>query len=91
MQNTAQRLLGLWCSYLEDEEELLELLNYKKENHLDTSVICTAAREGGIEKYNPSTPEAPKIVKLLQVDLKAHYRDHKTKQDEYLLSKVKQT
>ena len=59
----------------------------RRKNHLDTSVICTAAREEGIEMYNTSTPEALKIVKLLQVDLKAHYRDHKTKQDEYLLSK----
>ena len=38
--------------------------------------------------YNTSTPEALKIVKQLQVDLKAHYRDHKTKRDKYLLNKA---
>ena len=37
--------------------------------------------------YNTSTPEALKILKQLQADLKVHYRDHKTKRDEYLLSK----
>ena len=36
--------------------------------------------------YNTSTPEALKIVKQLQVDLKEHYRNHKIKRDEYLLS-----
>ena len=54
--------------------------------HLDTTVICAAAREEGIEMYNTPTPEALKIVKQLQEDLKEHYRDHKTKRDEYLLS-----
>ena len=38
--------------------------------------------------YNTSTPEALKIVKHLQEDQKEHYRDHKTKRDEYLLSKA---
>ena len=55
---------------------------------MDTSVIFTAAREEGIEMYNISHLEALKIVKLLQVDLKAHYREQKTKRDEYLLSKA---
>ena len=27
-------------------------------------------------------------MKQLQVDLKAHYRDHKTKRDEYLFNKA---
>ena len=56
--------------------------------HLDTTVICAAAREEGIEMYNTPTLEAFKIVKQLQEDLKEHYRDHKTKRDEYLLSKA---
>ena len=60
----------------------------RRKKHLDTSVICTAAREEGIEMYNTSTTEALNILKQLQVDLKAHYRDHKTKRDEYLLSKA---
>ena len=38
--------------------------------------------------YNTSTPEALNILKQLQVDLKAHYHDYKTKRDEYLLSKT---
>ena len=63
----------------------------RKKNHLDTSAICTAAREKGIKMYNTSTLEALKIVKQLQADLKEHYRDHKTKRDEFLLSKAKQT
>ena len=52
---------------------------------MDTSVNWTAAREEGIKMYNTSTPEVLKIVKQLQVDLKAYYRDHKTKRDAYLL------
>ena len=60
----------------------------KRKKHLDTSVICTAAREEGIDMYHTSTPEALNILKQLQVDLKAHYHDHKTKRDESLLSKV---
>ena len=51
-------------------------------------MICTAAREEEIEMYNTSTPEALKIVKQLQEDLKEHYRDHKTKRDEYFRSKA---
>ena len=38
--------------------------------------------------YNTSTLDAVNILKQLQVDPKAHYRDHKTKQNEYLLSKA---
>ena len=60
----------------------------KRKLHLDTTVIYAAAREEGIEMYNTPTPEALKIVKQLQEDLKEHYRDHKTKRDEYLLSKA---
>ena len=60
----------------------------RRKLHLDTTVNYTAAREEGIEMYNMSTPEALKDVKQLQEDLKEHYRDHKTKRDEYLLSKT---
>ena len=38
--------------------------------------------------YNTPTPEALKIVQQLREDLKKHYQDHKTKRDEYLLSKA---
>ena len=38
--------------------------------------------------YDTTTPETLKIVKQIQEDLKEHYRDHKTKRDEYLLSKA---
>ena len=55
---------------------------------MDTTVICAAVREEGIEMYNTPTPEALEIVKQLQGDLKEHYRDHKTKRDEYFLSKA---
>ena len=55
---------------------------------MDTTVICTAAKEEGIDMFNTSTPEAIKIVQLLREDLKKHYRDHKTRRDEYLLSKA---
>ena len=34
-----------------------------REKHLDTSIICTPAREEGIEMYNTSTPEALNILK----------------------------
>ena len=54
---------------------------------MDTTVICTAAREEGIKMYNISTPEALKIAKQLQEYLKEHYCDHKIKRDEYLLNK----
>ena len=60
----------------------------RRKYHLDTTVICAAAREKGVEMYNTTTPEALKIVQQLQEDLKEHYRDHKTKRDEYLLSKA---
>ena len=59
----------------------------RRKHHLDTTIICVAAREMGVEIYNTSPPEALKIVKQLQEDLKEHYQDHKTKGDEYLLSK----
>ena len=60
----------------------------RRKNHLDTTVICTTAKEEGIEIYNTSTLEALKIMKQLQIDLNTHYCDHKTKQDEYLLRKA---
>ena len=88
MQNTAQRLLGLQRSHFENERELLGLLDFKKKKHLDTLVLCAAAMKEGIDRYNTTTPKAVEILKQLQVDLKAHYRDHQTKRDEYLLSKA---
>ena len=42
----------------------------------------------GIDMYNTPTSEAVTILKQIQVDLKAHYRDHLIKRDEYLLSKA---
>ena len=60
----------------------------RRKHHLDTTVIRTAAREEVIEMYNTSTPEALKILKQLQEDLQKYCRDHKTKLDEYLLSKA---
>ena len=38
--------------------------------------------------FNTSTPEAIKNVEKIQEDLKKHYRNHKTRRDEYLLSKA---
>ena len=66
----------------------MELLSCKKKPHLDTTVICAAARQEGIEMYNTPTPEALEIVKQLQEEMKENYRDHKTKRDGYLLSKA---
>ena len=60
----------------------------RRKHHLDTTVICAAAKEEGIDMYNTSTQEAIKIILQLQKDLKKHYQDHKTKRDEYLLSKA---
>ena len=60
----------------------------RRKLHLDTTVMCAAAREEGIEMCNTPTTEALKIVKKLREDLKEHYRDHKTKRDKYLLSKA---
>ena len=60
----------------------------RRKFHLDTTVICAAAKEEGIDMYNTTTPKAHKIVQQLEQDLKEHYQDHKTKRDEYLLSKV---
>ena len=48
----------------------------RRKLHLDTTVICTAAKEDRIDMFNTSTPEAIKILQLLQEDLKKHYRDH---------------
>ena len=38
--------------------------------------------------YNILTPEALRIVKQFQEDLKEHYQDHMIKQDKYLLGKT---
>ena len=64
------------------------ILIARRRKHLDTSIICAAAMKEGIDMYNTPTSEAITIVKQIQVDLKAHYRDHQTKQDKYLLSKA---
>ena len=55
---------------------------------MDTPVICTAAREEKVDTYNITTLKSLKIVQQLQGELKKHYHDHKTKRDEYLLSKA---
>ena len=60
----------------------------RRKHYLDTTVICTAAREEEIHMYNKQTSVATKIMKKLQEDLKEHYRDHNTQRDEYLLSKA---
>ena len=60
----------------------------RRKLYLDTTaVICTAAKAEGIDMFNSSTPEAIKVVKKLREELKKHYRNHKTRRDEYLLSK----
>ena len=64
------------------------ILIARRRKHLDTSIICAAAMKEGIDMYNTPTSEALTILKQIQVDLKAHYRDHQTKRDEYLLSKA---
>ena len=51
----------------------------RRKKHLDTSVLCAAAKKEGIDMYNTPTLEAANILKQIQVDLKAHYRDHQTK------------
>ena len=60
----------------------------RRRRQLDTSVICAAAREEEIEMYNTPTLEALDIVKQLREVMNEHYRDHKTKRDEYLLNKT---
>ena len=55
---------------------------------MDSTVICAAAREEGIEMYTTTIPEAFEIVKQLREDFKEHYCNPKTKRDEYLLSKA---
>ena len=52
------------------------------------TVICLVAKKEGVEMYTTHTQETLKIEQQLQEDLKKHYRDHKTKRDEYLLSKA---
>ena len=64
------------------------ILISRRKKHLDTSVLCAAAMREGIDMYNTSTPKAIEILKQIQVDLKAHYRDHRIIRDEYLLSKA---
>ena len=68
---------AFWCYLLK-----------RRKRHLDTTVICAVTKQEGIDMYNTSTLEALKIIQQLQKDLKTHYRDHKTKRDEYLLSKA---
>ena len=80
-------LLGLWRSHIEDEKAFWCYLIARRKYHLDTTIICAAAREEGVEMYNTTTLEAFKIVQQLWEYLKKHYQDHKTKRDEYLLSK----
>ena len=67
----------LWCYLLK-----------RRKLHLDTTVICTAAKAEGINMFNSSTPDAIKVVENLREELKKHYRNHKTRRDEYLLSKA---
>ena len=55
---------------------------------MDTTVICTAVKEEGIDRFNTPTPKEIKIVQLLREELKKYYCDHKTRRDEYLLSKA---
>ena len=74
--HTLKMTKAFWCYLLK-----------RRKLHLDTTVICIAAKEEGIDMFNKSTPEANKIVQLLWEDLKKHYCDHKTRRDEYLLSK----
>ena len=75
--HTLKMTKAFWCYLLK-----------RRKVHLDTTVICTAAKEEGIDMFNTSTPEAIKIVQLLREDLKKHWRDHKMRRDEYLLSKA---
>ena len=75
--HTLKMKKALWCYLLK-----------RRKLHLDTTVICTAAKAEGIDMFNSSTPEAIKVVKHLREELKKHYRNHKTRRDEYLLSKA---
>ena len=60
----------------------------RRKRHLDTTVICAAAKQEGIDMYITSNTEALKVIQQLREDLKKHYQNHKTKRDEYLLSKA---
>ena len=71
--------MGFRRPHLEDKEGILVLLNCKKKCHLDTTVICAAAREEGIETYNTTNPEGLKIVQQTHKYLEEYYQDHKTK------------
>ena len=75
--HTLKKTKAFWC-----------YLPIRRKLQLDTTVICKATKGEGIGMVNTSTPEATKIVQQLQEDLKKHYHDHKTKRDEYVLSKV---
>ena len=79
-------LLGFDVHTLKTKKACWCYLIARRKLHLDTTVICAAAREERIKMCNTPTLEALKIGKKLQEDLKKHYRDHKTKRDEYLLS-----
>ena len=74
--HTLKMTKACWCYLLK-----------RRKLHLDTTVICTAAKEEGIDIFNTPTSEAIKNIQLLQEELKKHYRNHKTRRDEYLLSK----
>ena len=64
------------------------LFNRKKDKSVGCTSVCAEAREEKVDIYNITTLEALKIVQQLQGELKKHYQDHKTKRDEYLLSKA---
>ena len=75
--HTLKMTKACWCYLLK-----------RRKLHLDTTVICTAAKEEGTVMFNTPTSEAIKIVQLLREELKKHYHDHKMRRDEYLLSKA---
>ena len=63
MQKKTYELLGLRSPHIEDEKGILVLFNSKKKHYLDTTIICVAAREEGVEMYNTTNPKALRIVK----------------------------
>ena len=75
--HTLKMKKALWCYLLK-----------RRKLHLDTTVICTAAKAEGIDMFNSSKLEAIKVVEHLREELKKHYWNHKTRRDEYLLSKA---
>ena len=75
--HTLKMKKALWCYLLK-----------RRKRHLDTTVICTAAHAEGIDMFNSSTPKAIKVIEHLREELKKHNQNHKTRMDEYLLSKA---